>query len=112
MEPISEMISPDLFLLKRKGLDRLQFILRPLGEGLGEVRRTAYHGVVPAAFFKDTEPIVTIQEMYGYVYPAFAAREGTPATSQKVTPAMLRNTASGGDRAVMPRNTQTPTVFS
>lgn len=45
--------------------------------------------------------------MNNFVYPAFAARDGTPATSHKVTLAMLRNTAIGGNRAVMPRNIQT-----
>lgn len=38
---------------------------------------------------------ITVRVRTGYfVNPAFAAREGTPAMSQKVTPVMLRKTAS------------------
>lgn len=97
-------------ILPALGLALLRFFSDAHGRWQWWKREEDDIAVLYPRFLRTTDTIAGSLRTVHFVNPAFAAMEGTPAMSQKVTPAMLRNTASCGDRAAMPRYTHTPGI--
>ncbi len=88
----SGRLRPQLFLQKSGSGPGPAFIMPVSGGGCGKKEERA--GAVLNRGTQATIPSPAGSGGIIFENPAFAARDGTPAMSQKVTPAMLRKTAN------------------